>query len=342
MAAFCSPICSHRCWINCSVVYYPGGMMMPGRTFSAGNYAYGFNGKRKDNEIYGEGNAYDFGARIYDPRIVRLFSLDPLMKKFPDESNYSFASGNPISNIDVDGEKVTWWYTLWRHKEFKTLIVNLKKTDVFQTIFKRFIQNQDNVVIKPTARGYFGFADPARKANGYVLDLGFNGFMNGDNLTADPTFIAKVILHEGIHDKNGLVHAEGGDANYPTLDRHMKKQATTPGYEGEHEAMAEGNVNYLVKGMKQFDKANGTGHSGEWYNAMTWFGSLQRATDDWKNMNPTKKANYQSIIDNEQDYMGYLNAKATYMNNKTAANKTTMSSAKSNVDWKLFKKTRTK
>lgn len=75
---------------------------------------------------------------------------------------------------------------------------------------------------------------------------------------------------------------------------------------------------------------------------MAWFGSLQRATDDWKNMDPTKQAKYQTIIDNEQDYMGYLNAKATYMGNKSAANKTAMSTAKGKVDWKLFKKTRTK
>ena len=36
-----------------------------------GTYRYGFNGMEKSDEVYGEGNAYDFGARIHDPRIGR-------------------------------------------------------------------------------------------------------------------------------------------------------------------------------------------------------------------------------------------------------------------------------
>jgi hypothetical protein len=45
---------------------------MPGRVFS-GNEGYrcGFNGKEMDNEISGSGNQYDFGYRIYKPRLRR-------------------------------------------------------------------------------------------------------------------------------------------------------------------------------------------------------------------------------------------------------------------------------
>jgi len=74
--------------------YYAGGMQMPGRTYNAGNYAYGFNGKRKDNEIHGEENAYDFGSRIYDPRVVTWYSPDSKASKHPYESPYmKFVSG---------------------------------------------------------------------------------------------------------------------------------------------------------------------------------------------------------------------------------------------------------
>ena len=55
-------------------------MQMPGRTYNSGNYAYGFNGKRMDNEVSGTGNQYDYGFRIYDPRLVRFKSVDPLQK----------------------------------------------------------------------------------------------------------------------------------------------------------------------------------------------------------------------------------------------------------------------
>ncbi len=44
--------------------YYSFGMQMPGRQFSGEEYRYGFNGMEKDDELAGEGNSYDFGARM--------------------------------------------------------------------------------------------------------------------------------------------------------------------------------------------------------------------------------------------------------------------------------------
>jgi len=83
--------------------YYPGGMQMVGRTYSASSYRYGFNGKEMDNEVKGTGNSYDYGERIYDPRVVRFLSVDPLTKGYPMLTPYQFASNSPISGIDLDG-----------------------------------------------------------------------------------------------------------------------------------------------------------------------------------------------------------------------------------------------
>jgi RHS repeat-associated protein len=84
--------------------YYPFGMMMPGRTFSATNgYRYGFNGKENDNEVKGEGNQQDYGMRIYDPRLGKFLSVDPLSPKYPELTPYQFASNRPIDGIDLDG-----------------------------------------------------------------------------------------------------------------------------------------------------------------------------------------------------------------------------------------------
>ncbi|MFH2095809.1 MAG: hypothetical protein ABIJ16_08895, partial [Bacteroidota bacterium] len=42
-------------------------------------HRFGFNGQEKDDEITGvTGSHLDFGARIYDARIGRLLSIDPL------------------------------------------------------------------------------------------------------------------------------------------------------------------------------------------------------------------------------------------------------------------------
>ena len=86
--------------------YYPGGMQMPGRKFSTGSaYRYGFNGKENDNEVKGEGNQIDYGMRIYDPRLGRFLSVDPLFEDYPWYTPYQFAGNSPIVNIDLDGEE---------------------------------------------------------------------------------------------------------------------------------------------------------------------------------------------------------------------------------------------
>src|SRR6478752_7631642 len=79
-------------------------MQMPGRdtTFKTG-YRYGFNGKEMDNEAYGQSNEYDYGARIYNPRIGRFLSVDPLTKSYPWYTPYQFAGNTPIQAIDLDG-----------------------------------------------------------------------------------------------------------------------------------------------------------------------------------------------------------------------------------------------
>jgi RHS repeat-associated protein len=68
-------------------------------------YRYGFNGMEKDNETYGEGNAYDFGARIYDSRLGRWLSLDPLMVKYPELSPYHSFGNSPLVFIDPSGKE---------------------------------------------------------------------------------------------------------------------------------------------------------------------------------------------------------------------------------------------
>ncbi|HVM86674.1 MAG TPA: RHS repeat-associated core domain-containing protein [Puia sp.] len=83
--------------------YYPFGMIMPARTYSTSSYRYGFNGKEKSDEIEGSGVDYDYGMRIYDSRLGRFLSLDPLMKKYPWFTPYQFAGNTPIRYIDLDG-----------------------------------------------------------------------------------------------------------------------------------------------------------------------------------------------------------------------------------------------
>lgn len=82
-------------------------MIIPGRKYSAGSgYRYGFNGKENDKDA-GEG-IQDYGLRIYDGRLGRFLSVDPLSNQFPWNSVYCYAEGDPVNYIDLDGgEKPT-------------------------------------------------------------------------------------------------------------------------------------------------------------------------------------------------------------------------------------------
>jgi len=41
--------------------------------------------------------------RIYDPRIAKFLSVDPITKQYPELTPYQFASNRPIDGIDLDG-----------------------------------------------------------------------------------------------------------------------------------------------------------------------------------------------------------------------------------------------
>jgi RHS repeat-associated protein len=82
--------------------YYPFGLSIDSRSFVASatnSYRYSFNGKEDD----GEWNKQDYGARIYDKRLGKFISIDPLTKKYPFYSPYQFAGNMPIKFIDLDG-----------------------------------------------------------------------------------------------------------------------------------------------------------------------------------------------------------------------------------------------
>ena len=82
---------------------HPFGMAMGNRKFVQGSskYLYGFNGKENDKDIsFGE---QDYGMRIYDGRLGRFLSVDPITKKYPELTPYQFASNTPVRAIDLDG-----------------------------------------------------------------------------------------------------------------------------------------------------------------------------------------------------------------------------------------------
>ncbi|MBK9321311.1 MAG: hypothetical protein IPM91_22605 [Bacteroidetes bacterium] len=60
----------------------------------------------KDDEVKGIGNSLDFGARIYDSRLGRWLSIDPLTRKYSSLNPFNFVANNPLNNVDLDGRDI--------------------------------------------------------------------------------------------------------------------------------------------------------------------------------------------------------------------------------------------
>lgn len=111
----------------------------------------------KDDEIKGNGNSYDFGARIYDPRLGRWLSTDPKASKGPGLSPYNYSFNSPISYSDPDGE----WAEVhtkkfYLAKDGKTLVEKTR----FADIFKKTVRIEKDVIVH-NAKFYYDVRDKA-------------------------------------------------------------------------------------------------------------------------------------------------------------------------------------
>ena len=70
--------------IQSSQDYNPFGMIQQGRSFISNTYRYGFNRQEKDDEITSVTSTHlSFECRIYDSRIGRFLSVEPIAFFYP-------------------------------------------------------------------------------------------------------------------------------------------------------------------------------------------------------------------------------------------------------------------
>ncbi len=178
--------------------YYPGGMLMPGRSVFPDEYNFGFNGKLKDNELKGDANSYDYGERMYDPRTGSSLSRDPITRAF--ESSYSFVSDNPILYFDIDGA-------------FKVRGTKRQRALIQKTIDKAHNILETNPKAMEAFMDWSGLSVEEietlfQDENGPVLKMGgrFGANTELGNITIgrrhfedDPFAVAMILLHESVH-----------------------------------------------------------------------------------------------------------------------------------------------
>jgi RHS repeat-associated protein len=162
--------------------YYSFGMQMPARSFAAataGNYRYGFNGKEQDPEVKGPGGQYDYGMRVYDPRVGRFMSVDPLKKKYPELTPYQFASNTPIQATDLDGKEGAWEVNMYLNIErARSRAEHPKASDI-------------KINIEASINTFFDLAPVSAAFQGVMAPLNLYEYTNRNNNQRDPKIRAE-------------------------------------------------------------------------------------------------------------------------------------------------------
>ena len=172
------------------------------------SYRFSFNGKEKDDEIYGvTGSMYNYGFRLYDSRIGRFLSPDPLIvkeQKYPELSPYQYASNTPIQAVDLDGKEAIYNYYVWnkQSENWKPVLTTTDYSNVENkivintfynpngTVFYRAVESassnsslyQEYLKLKTASGGYnftwsFGQGEETREGSGDVTSVSIDYIM---------------------------------------------------------------------------------------------------------------------------------------------------------------------
>ncbi|MVT08531.1 RHS repeat-associated core domain-containing protein [Chitinophaga tropicalis] len=176
--------------------YYPFGMLQPDRQWRLANYRYGFNNKENDTEVKGNGNQQDYGMRVYDPRLGKFQSIDPLTKSYPELTPYQFANNTPIQAIDLDGGENKYYLISISQKTGKAQFALIKEEDTW------FGENP--YWIYKGKEYYFGSEQPKwlKKFSGFSQTAAIVDELRGKNEQSLDQYFAGVPTRQEVHARN--------------------------------------------------------------------------------------------------------------------------------------------
>jgi RHS repeat-associated protein len=223
---------------NIAVTYYPFGMLMPGRTYSSEAYSWGFNGKEKDDEVSDQGNCYDYGFRIYNSRLGKFLSVDPLSKSYPWYTPYQFTGNKPIWAIDLDGLEEVFYLTKYRSlfKNFFQLIQSDK--ELSPVVWDPISKSEK----KQTHKIYFTCITSA-SMNILKVESTTRGLTNGPGSTIDLAREAFIIVDYYIRTHDDNKFNDGIDENTKIRMNNMKFLFNQMGFDAKE-------INQLAKDYK--------------------------------------------------------------------------------------------
>ena len=129
-------------------------MLMQGRHWENSHWErFGYNGMEKDDEIKGKGNSYTTEFRMYDSRLCRWLSTDPIFHEW--ESPYAGMGNNPVVFVDPEG---TFYITEHLAMDYNALDLLLKNGTIsifqFASLVKYSIGFQTNRELFEGVIGY--------------------------------------------------------------------------------------------------------------------------------------------------------------------------------------------
>jgi RHS repeat-associated protein len=240
--------------------YYAFGMQLPGRNGNTPAYRYGFNGMEKDDEIKSvEGSSYDFGARMYDPRLGRWLSGDKKIQQ--ERSPYAAMNNNPILLKDPDGNDII--VGSWKKEDLDKFIGEL----IGITGLAIYVDENNRLQIDPTINV------PVEPKS--FKDVPISSIAAGALITA---------INDQCNDI--VVNGKRGDGSYTITNFNQDTDQTTMNLDpGESEKFKEGFNNLtLIIDHQTKDIAGTTG--------IKFFHELSHGTspwtlDEWAMGNPT-------------------------------------------------------
>lgn len=114
--------------------YFPFGSLMPKRSYEGEGLRFGFQGQEMDNEEKGVGDDIYFSFREFDSRLGRFISRDPLIRKYPYFSPYSFSGNRLIDAVELEGLEPELIPKYEREKTEKTIILPIDDRIIYSKI----------------------------------------------------------------------------------------------------------------------------------------------------------------------------------------------------------------
>lgn len=205
------------------------------------------------------GNSLDFGARIYDSRVARFLSLDPLAAKYPSLNPYNFVANSPLRFIDPDGKKI--YDTKIKDTRYETIVSNVRSLDVMQDVLKNFEGNDYNITFDHGDLGDYRIRAETRFGRGENFNRKKDNPLRNSTITFNDNSLSYSKRYEaaGYEYKYkstdiGIAARTMHEIYYPLIFKDVSNKKENLDNNQEHGVLAKKYRSTIVKALNEFNE----------------------------------------------------------------------------------------